>query len=41
MHTRAPALRHDSSAVKHNGKFRRLGGGESHQLSKPSIILSM
>lgn len=31
----------DEYRASHNGKFRGLGGGESHQLSKPSIILSM
>jgi len=42
-HRTAPTRRHDSSAFKypHNGKFRKLGSGESHQFSKPSIICSM
>ena len=42
-HMTAPTRRHDSSAFKypHNGKFRKLGSGESHQFSKPSIICSM
>ena len=42
-HRRAPTRRHDSSAFEylHNGKFRGLGSGGSHQFSKPSIIYSI
>ena len=42
-HRPAPTRRRDSSAFYylHNGKSRKLGSGESHQFSKPSIICSM